>query len=74
MKRLFVHLEWPTHWSPPKLLDDISRKLCKESPGCGIGDHYIPGRTEHAAEREVWLEKMVMGATYYNSNSLGREE
>lgn len=71
VKRLFVHLEWPGHWSPPKLLDDISKRPYKESPGCGIGDLYIPRRREHVAEREVRLEKMIMGATY-DSDSLGK--
>ncbi|KAH6666039.1 hypothetical protein B0J14DRAFT_605184 [Halenospora varia] len=73
LERLFVHLEWPKHWSPPKLLHDIktSKVPKKESPGCGIGLHYIPRSEEVVAEKEVRLEKMVMDAEY-DSYSMGK--
>ncbi|KPM40855.1 hypothetical protein AK830_g5687 [Neonectria ditissima] len=70
---LFVHLEWPLHWSPGKLLNDIkiSKVPKKESLGCGIGLHYIPRSKESVAEKEVKLEKMVMGPDY-DSYSMGK--
>jgi len=43
----------------------------KESPGCGIGLHYIPSSEKDLAEKEVRLEKMVMGAEY-DSYSRGK--
>ncbi|KAH8803382.1 hypothetical protein F5884DRAFT_903936 [Xylogone sp. PMI_703] len=73
MKRLFVHLEWLRHWSPPKLLNDIKTFPLpkKDSPGCDIGFHFIPDSAKHAIEEEIVLEKMIMGPEY-ESNSLGK--
>lgn len=75
LERLFVHLEWQHHWSPPKLLHDI--KTCKiprnSSPGCDIGEHHIPGSQKAIADMEVRFEKMVMGDEY-DSSSLGKGE
>lgn len=73
LKRLFVHVEWPAHWSPPKLLHDIetSKIPKKESPGCGIGLHWIPRSNEDFAKKEILLEKMVMGDKY-DSYSVGK--
>ncbi|KAK2760334.1 hypothetical protein FQN54_002402 [Arachnomyces sp. PD_36] len=73
LKRLFVHLDWPRHWSPPKLLNDIKNSKIprRDSPGCGIGDHWIPSSDKYLAEKEIQLEKMVMGAEY-DSSSVGK--
>jgi hypothetical protein len=73
LRRLFVHLEWPKHWSPPKLLHDIetSKVPKQESPGCAIGEHRIPLSNEILVEQEIWLEQMVMGAEY-DSYSVGK--
>ncbi|CRG83180.1 hypothetical protein PISL3812_00529 [Talaromyces islandicus] len=73
LERLFVHLEWPGHWSPQKLLHDIetSKRPRKESLGCGIGLHYIPRAIKGLTEKEVDWEKMVMGAEY-DSYSMGK--
>lgn len=79
MRRLFVHLEWPWQWSPPRLLKNIEtlglpkQELVLSSPGWNIGWHYMPGSVKPVAEMEVWLEKVVMGAEY-NSNALGKED
>ncbi|KAI1412061.1 hypothetical protein F5Y13DRAFT_200393 [Hypoxylon sp. FL1857] len=52
MKRLFVYLEWPWHWSGMKYGNGIASKTCKN---CRVD------------EMEKWLERMVMGDDYDSS-------
>lgn len=61
MRRFFVFLEWPWHWTPDSSLPRY---------------HRYPPQTSDAlhatvSRMEIWLEKMVMGAEY-NSGVLGK--
>lgn len=73
LERLFVHLEWPEHWSAPKLRHDIktSKRRRKDSPGCGIGLHYIPTAKKNLFIKEIVWERTVMGAEY-DSYKMGK--
>jgi hypothetical protein len=66
LRRLFVFLEWPEHWSAQKIRSDIA--TCKitqtQSPGCGIGAIRIAESSPELAEAEMNLEKLVMGPKY----------
>ena len=73
LQRLFVHLEWPTHWAPPKLYQDIETCPIPKAPssGCGIGYNWIPRSNDEVITKEIRLEKMVMGREY-DSYSVGK--
>lgn len=73
MRRLFVHLHWATHWAPPKLLREIEKLPRVGSPGCGIGEHYIPEPDGDIVQKEVRFERMVMGDGY-DSGDLGKAD
>lgn len=68
MRRLFIHLDYPSHWSPPRLLQDISKQPRKPSPGCLVGEHFIPQAHRRITEAEGKLERLVMGAGYHSSS------
>lgn len=73
--RLFVFLEWPAHWSSvrPRLDIDASGMPEKPSPGCGIGEHFIPSPEPILMQEETQLERQVMGEQY-DSFAVGKRE
>ncbi|CAG9940979.1 unnamed protein product [Clonostachys rosea f. rosea IK726] len=73
--RLFVLLEWPHHWSSlsPRLDIESSGMPKKPSPGCGIGEHFIPSSEPILMQEETQLERQIMGEQY-DSFAVGKRE
>ncbi|CAH0038222.1 unnamed protein product [Clonostachys solani] len=73
--RLYVLLEWPRHWSSlrPRLDIDASGMPEKPSPGCAIGEHYIPTSEPSLVQEETQLERQIMGE-HYDSFAVGKRE
>ncbi|CAH0021399.1 unnamed protein product [Clonostachys rhizophaga] len=73
--RLFVLLEWPQHWSSlrPRRDIDASGMPKKPSPGCGIGEHFIPSSEPNLKQEETQLERQIMGEQY-DSFAVGKRE
>jgi hypothetical protein len=73
LRRLFVHLQWPGHWSPPRLRDFVNGQPQEPSPGCGIGLHSLVYEEMPLTKLETQMERMIMGDGY-DSWTLGKAD
>jgi hypothetical protein len=73
LRRLFVHLQWPGHWSPPRLRDSVNDGPREPSPECAIGLHFLADEEPPLTELETQMEKMAMG-NGYDSWTLGKAD
>jgi hypothetical protein len=67
MRRLFVHLEWPSNYSSPRLRDELVRKRPHHRIGVDREFHWVPGANARTVEAEENLERFIMGMEYESS-------
>lgn len=73
LRGLFVHLEWPSNYSSPRLRDELARKRPRHQVGVDREFHWVPGADGKTVEAEEKLEKLIMGEKY-NSAPRGKDD
>ena len=74
LKRLFVMLEWDSHWSPPKMAEYAGNnpRVAKRGARNQIFAYFtVPSRNTDICREEEQLEKLVMGQDY-DSYAIGK--